>query len=304
MLRVTFLGTGGSLPTPHRNPSAILINRDGELILFDCGEGTQQQMMRARTGMMKLSSIFITHLHADHILGIPGLIQTMSFHGRDEPLYIYAPERSSEQIDYLTHIGYTRPKFDVQITELFPGDVVEHDDYDVEAIRTEHNIPSIGYALIEHQRIGRFNRERAIELGVPPGPLFSRLQRGDDVIADGKTVHPEDVLGSPRPGRRIVYTGDTRPTDEIVEVSRGADLLIHDSSMADDLIGWARETMHSTAREAALVAKEAEVRELILTHISSRYADSSPILEDGAAVFENVRVAKDFLEIEIPYRDE
>ena len=303
MLRVTFLGTGGSLPTPHRNPSAILVNREGELMLFDCGEGTQQQMMRAKTGMMKLSSIFITHLHADHILGIPGLVQTMSFQGRTDPLFIYAPERSEDQIKQLTRIGHTRPKFEVQITELFPGDVVEVDEYDILAIRTEHNMPSIGYALSEHQRTGRFNRERAIELGVPPGPLFSRLQRGESVVVDGTTVHPEDVLGSPRPGRRIVYTGDTRPTAEVLEASRGADLLIHDSSLAHDLIGWARETMHSTAREAALLAKEAGVRELVLTHISSRYADASPILKDAEEVFDHVQVARDFLEIEIPYRD-
>ena len=303
MLRVIFLGTGGSLPTAHRNPSAILVNRKGELMLFDCGEGTQQQMMRAKTGMMKLSSIFITHLHADHILGIPGLIQTMSFQGRTDPLFIYAPERSADQIEYLTHVGYTRPKFDVQVTELFPDDVVEVDEYDIIAIRTEHNVPSIGYVLSEHQRTGRFNRERAIELGVSPGPLFSRLQRGESVVVDGTTVHPEDVLGSPRPGRRIVYTGDTRPTDEVLEASRGADLLIHDSSLTHDLVGWARETMHSTAREAALLAKEAGVRELILTHISSRYADPSPILDDARKVFDRVRVARDLLEIEIPYRD-
>jgi len=281
MLRVTFLGTGGSLPTPHRNPSAILVNREGELMLFDCGEGTQQQMMRAKTGMMKLSSIFITHLHADHILGIPGLVQTMSFQGRTDPLFIYAPERSEDQIEQLTRIGHTRPI----------------------AIRTEHNMPSIGYALSEHQRTGRFNRERAIELGVPPGHLFSILQRGESVVVDGTTVQPEDVLGSPRPGRRIVYTGDTRPTAEVLEASRGADLLIHDSSLAHDLIGWARETMHSTAREAALLAKEAGVRELVLTHISSRYADASPILKDAEEVFDHVQVARDFLEIEIPYRD-
>ena len=303
MLRVTFLGTGGSLPTAHRNPSAILVNRKGELILFDCGEGTQQQMMRAKTGMMKLSSIFITHLHADHILGIPGLVQTMSFQGRTDPLFIYAPERSADQIEYLTHVGYTRPKFEVQVTELFPDDVVEVDEYDIIAIRTKHNVPSIGYALSEHQRTGRFNRERAIELGVSPGPLFSRLQRGESVVVDGTTVHPEDVLGSPRPGRRIVYTGDTRPTDEVLEASRGADLLIHDSSLAHDLIDWARETMHSTAREAALLAKEAGVQELILTHISSRYAEPSQILDDAREVFDRVRVARDFLEIEIPYRD-
>jgi len=183
-------------------------------MLFDCGEGTQQQMMRAKTGMMKLSSIFITHLHADHILGIPGLIQTMSFHGREDPLLIHGPEKSREHIVSLTRVGYTRPRFEVRVTELSPGDVVRRDGYDVLAVGTEHNIPSIGYALVEHERTGRFNRERAIELGVSPGPLFSRLQRGESVTVEGGVVHPVDVLGSPRPGRRVVYTGDTRPTSD------------------------------------------------------------------------------------------
>jgi len=157
-------------------------------MLFDCGEGTQQQMMRAKTGMMKLSSIFITHLHADHILGIPGLIQTMSFHGREDPLLIHGPEKSREHIVSLTRVGYTRPRFEVRVTELSPGDVVRRDGYDVLAVGTEHNIPSIGYALVEHERTGRFNRERAIELGVSPGPLFSRLQRGESVTVEGGVV--------------------------------------------------------------------------------------------------------------------
>jgi ribonuclease Z len=303
MLRITFLGTGGSLPTRNRNPSAVMVNREGELILFDCGEGTQQQMMRAKTGMMSLSSIFISHFHADHFLGIPGLIQTMSFLGRNEPLTIYGPEGTREFTEFFKVLGYCNLKYEIRGVELSPEDIVEGKGYVVRALKTEHSIPSLGYALIENPRPGRFNRERAVKLGVPPGPLFAKLQRGNPVEVDGKIVKPEEVMGIPRPGRTIVYTGDTRPCEAVLEASRDADLLIHDGSFADEMADWAEESMHSTAGEVAALAKEAGVRKLVLTHISSRYTDDAdPILKDSKKVFENVIVAEDLMELEVPYR--
>ncbi|AKB77667.1 Ribonuclease Z [Methanosarcina horonobensis HB-1 = JCM 15518] len=305
MLRIIFLGTGGSLPTRNRNPSAVIVNLKGELLLFDCGEGTQQQMMRAKTGMMSLSSIFVSHFHADHFLGIPGLIQTMSFLGRKEPLIIYGPEGTREFTEFFKVLGYCNLKYEVRGVELSPGDTVEGKDYVVRALKTEHSTPSLGYALIENARPGRFNRERAVKLGVPPGPLFAKLQKGNPVEVNEKLVKPEEVMGAPRPGRTVVYTGDTRPCKAVLEASRDADVLIHDGSFADEMADWAEESMHSTAGEVAALAKEAGVRKLVLTHISSRYTDDvEPILKDSKKVFENVIVAEDLMEIEVPYRPE
>jgi len=305
MLRVIFLGTGGSLPTRNRNPSAIMVNREGELLLFDCGEGTQQQMMRARTGMMSLSSIFVSHFHADHFLGIPGLIQTMSFMGRTEPLLIYGPEGTREFTELFKAFGFFNFKYEIYGIQLKPGDILERNGYVIRALKTEHSIPSLGYALIENPRPGRFNREKAVELGIPPGPLFAELQKGNSLEVDGKLVKPEDVMGPMRPGRTVVYSGDTRPCESILEASRNADLLIHDCSFSDEMADWAEESGHSTAGEVAALAKEARVRRLILTHISSRYTDDvEPILTDSKKIFGNVIVAEDLMEVEVQYRPE
>ncbi|MCD5425780.1 MAG: ribonuclease Z [Methanosarcinaceae archaeon] len=305
MLRITFLGTAGSKPTPNRNPSAILINRDGELMLFDCGEGTQQQMMRAKTGMMALSSIFITHFHADHILGIPGLIQTMAFQRRKEPLTIYGPYEIEEFTEHLFALSYRKPKFEINTIRLRAGDVIKKKDYAIHAIKTQHSVPSLGYALIENKRKGRFNVDAALNAGIPKGYLFSRLQQGETVTVNGKSVHPDEVIGPPRPGRTIVYSGDTLPCKEILNASKNADVLIHDATLASDLIDWANETMHTTAKDAAILAKDAGVRSLILTHFSSRYDnDTTPLLNDAKQIFKNVIASEDLMEIEVPYRDE
>jgi ribonuclease Z len=305
MLRILFLGTGGSLPTRNRNPSAIMINREGELLLFDCGEGTQQQMMRAKTGMKALTSIFVTHFHADHILGIPGLIQTMSFLGRTEPLRIYGPEWVKEFVNIISELGYYKLRFEVEAIELVSGDIVKKDGYCVRAIETDHSVPSLGYALVEESRRGRFDREKAIVLGVPPGPLFSKLHNGLDVEVNGRLIRSEDVVGQARPGRKIVYTGDTRPCESILAASRSADVLIHDGTLASDQDDWAKESKHSTAFEAATLAKKAGVDSLVLTHISSRYTDdTSPLLKEAQAVFQNVIIAEDLMEMDVPLKDE
>ncbi len=305
MLHVIFLGTAGSLPTPDRNPSAVLVNREGELTLFDCGEGTQRQMMRARTGMMRLNYIFLTHLHADHILGLPGLMETMAFQGREQPLTIAGPVNTIRLVETFSSICYFGKDFEVRAMELDPGDVVHMDGYQVEAIETHHSVPSLGYCLKEDPRLGRFNREAAIALGVPSGPLFGKLQHGQTVEIDGKTVRPDQVMGQPRPGRKIVYTGDTRPCRPIEAASNNADLLIHDGALAEDMADWARETRHSTAAEAATIAKRANVRQLVLTHISSRYSeDVSPLLADARKIFQNTIAAEDLMKIELKLRNE
>ncbi len=260
--------------------------------------------MRARTGMMRLSHIFLTHLHADHILGVPGLLETMAFQGRDRPLTIAGPRNTIRLVEAFSTICYFARDFEVRAMELDPGDVVRMDGYQVEAIKTLHSVPSLGYSLKEDGRLGRFNREAAISLGVPTGPLFGRLQHGQDVEVDGKTIRPDQVMGEPRPGRKIVYTGDTRPCKSVELASNNADLLIHDGALAEDLADWARETKHSTAGEAAQLAKRANVRKLVLTHISSRYSENvSPLLTEAKRFFENTCIAEDLMEMEIRLRD-
>jgi ribonuclease Z len=302
MLKIVFLGTAGSFPTPKRNPSCVFVNREGELLLFDCGEGTQRQMMMAKCGMMNLSSIFITHFHADHILGIPGLIQTLSFNGRQTPLVIYGPRGVAGFVELFVQLGHFRLGFELRAVEVSGGDVIEGEGYRVEVFNTVHSVPSVGYALVEDERPGRFNRERAIALGVPPGPLFKKLHSGECVEVGGRVVRPEEVVGPARRGRKLVYTGDTRPTEDTVRAAKDADVLIHDGSMADDLCEWAQDTRHSTAGEAAEVARKAGVNLLVLTHISARYSeDTSQLLIDARKIFENTLVAYDLMELEIPY---
>ena len=303
MFRVTFLGTGGSLPTPDRNPSSVFVNREGDMMLFDCGEGTQQQMMRAKTGMM-LGSIFITHFHADHFLGIPGLIQTMSFNGRTEPLDIYGPVWTKQFVNLFIQLGYYKLGFVINAHELQDGDIIDKGEYSIKAVGTDHGIPSLGYVLEEKTRVGRFNREKAIELGVPVGRLFSKLQNGEAVIINGNTILPSQVIGQSRPGRKIVYSGDTRPCENLEKESAGADLLIHDSTLAEDLKDWALETKHSTSKEAALIAKNANVKQLVLTHISSRYSEKRDVLlHEAKKVFGNSLIAEELMEIEVQLCD-
>jgi len=304
MIRVTFLGTAASRPTVSRNVSAILINREGELMLFDCGEGTQRQMMRYGTGF-GIRDIFITHMHADHFLGVIGLLRTMGLQGRTEPITLWAPEGDGAILHQAVNLGVERVPFAIEIHELEPGARVPRERYDIVAFPSRHNGRSLGYALVEHPRLGRFRPERARELGVPEGPLFGKLHRGEPVTIDGRTIRPEEVVGPPRPGRRVVYSGDTRPCRATVEAARNADLLIHDATFGEDEADRARATGHSTAREAAEVARKAGALRLALTHISSRYADDPRTLErEARQIFPGAFVAYDGLEIEIPYRQD
>ncbi|ELZ30972.1 ribonuclease Z [Halogeometricum pallidum JCM 14848] len=306
-MRVTFLGTGGAVPTTERGPSALLVNREGERLLFDCGEGTQRQMMRFGTGFT-VSHLFVTHLHGDHVLGIPGLVQTWDFNDREEPLVVHAPPGSKRHLRNLVESGGYRPGFPINIHEVKPGNVaLSGGDYEVRTFETNHrNVRSMGYALVEDDRRGRFDREKAEALGVPVGPAFGRLHEGESVeLEDGTVVRPEQVVGESRPGRRLVYTGDTRPVDATVEVAAEPDLLVHDATFADDRADRARGTGHSTGREAAEIASRAGARRLALTHISSRYAgDASPIEREAQAAFDGEAfVPDDGQKFEVPYPD-
>ncbi|WP_049928122.1 ribonuclease Z [Halopiger goleimassiliensis] len=306
-LRVTFLGTAGAVPTTERNPSGIFVSRAGEQLLFDAGEGTQRQMMRFGTGF-SVSHLFVTHLHGDHVLGIPGLLQTMDFNDREEPLAIHAPRGTRRQLKSLVNALDNRPSFPVRISEVGDGDVAYRaDEYEVRTFETDHDARSVGYALVEDERKGRFDRERAEELGVPVGPKFSKLHEGEPVeLEDGTVVEPDQVVGDPRPGRTIVYTGDTRPTVATIEVADDPDLLIHDATFADDRAERATKTAHSTARGAAEIAARAGAKRLALMHISSRYAGhTADHLEQAREAFDGeVLLPADGDELEIPYPDD
>lgn len=303
MIRVTFLGTAASRPTVARNVSSILVNREGELMLFDCGEGTQRQMMRYGTGF-SIRDIFLGHLHADHFLGIIGLLRTMGLQGRQEPIALWGPASSAATLRDAVHLGVERVPFEIMINELEPGATVRRGEYDIVGYRTSHGgVRSLGFALVEHDRLGRFDPDRARELGIPEGPLFGRLHRGESVEVGGRVIRPAEVVGPPRPGRRVVYTGDTRPCRRTIEIASGADLLIHDATFGEDEADRARSTGHSTAREAAEVAREAGAKRLALTHFSSRYAaDTRGLEREARAVFRDTVAARDGLDIEVPYR--
>ena len=302
-MRVTFLGTAASRPTVGRNVSSLLIAREGELLMFDCGEGTQRQMMRFATGFT-VNDIFFTHMHADHFLGVIGLLRTMGLQAREEPMHLYGPEGARAILHEAVHLGVERVPFEIVIHELQPGQVIDRGEYDVVPFAAKHGIRALGYALIEHERLGRFHPDTARALGVPEGPLFGKLHRGESIEVAGRTISPEDVVGPSRAGRRIVYTGDTRPCKETIEISVQADLLIHDATFGEEEAERAGITGHSTAREAADVAKRAGAARLILTHLSSRYADDPRILEREARfVFRDSVAAHDGMVVEVPFKD-
>jgi ribonuclease Z len=288
------------MPTVQRAPASLLVRRGGERILIDCGEGTQRQLLRS-VGLPDIEHVFLTHFHADHFLGLPGMLKTFGLRGREVPLTVYGPRGLRSLMSDLRRV-YGRLNYEVRLHELEASDAVSFDGFCVGAYAVVHRLEALGYALFEDERPGRFDIERARDLGIPEGPAFGRLQRGQPVEANGRRVEPGEVMGDPRPGRRLVFTGDTEPCDATVAIASGAQLLVHDGTFADEEVERARQTGHATARQAAEVARAAGVSLLALTHLSSRYF--APVIEKEArAVFERTVVPRDFDVVEIPYPD-
>ena len=299
-LDVVFLGTAGSMPTARRNASATLVRRGGERLLVDCGEGTQRQLLRSDIGLVDLEEIFLTHFHADHFLGLPGMLKTFALRGRELPLTVHGPRGLRELFDSLRRV-IGRLTYEVGVVELSADAVLPRDGYELRTFPARHGRDAIGYALVEHQRPGRFDVEVADALGVPFGRERGALQRGEAVtLADGRVVEPAQVLGEARRGRTIVLTGDTAPSDLVVEAAYGADVLVHEATFCEDETERAAETEHSTALEAARVARDANVRLLALTHLSSRYGGGD-VEREARTVFPDTVVPRDFDVIEVPF---
>jgi ribonuclease Z len=304
-LAIRLLGTAASRPTVERNVASVAIVREGETLLIDCGEGTQRQMMRYGVSF-GLADLFFTHFHADHVIGVIGLMRTMSLQGRTDLLRFWGPKGATRMLRRAEEFGMDRLSFPIEATELEPGQRLERGDYDIVPYPVDHRgARALGYALVEHERKGRFNPDLARELGVPEGPLWGEIHRGRAVtLDDGRVIEPSMLVGAPRPGRRIIVTGDTRPCTATVEAARGADVLVHEATFGDEEAARAVETGHSTAREAAIVARDAGVGTLLLTHLSARYSrDASELGREARECFERTLVGKDGLLVEVPYRE-
>jgi ribonuclease Z len=299
-LDVVFLGTSGSAPTAQRATSATLIRRGGDRILVDCGEGTQRQLLRSDVGLVDLEDVFLTHFHADHYLGLPGMLKTFALRGRELPLSLYGPVGLRDLLGTLQRV-FGKLTYEVRTVELRPGDAIERDGFRIRAFAVDHGPQALGYLLVEDTRPGRFDVARADALGIPSGRERGVLQHGEPItLASGVTVTPQEVLGPPRPGRSIAITGDTAPAASVVEAATGADLLVHEATFCADERQRARETDHSTAAEAALAAREAGVRMLALTHISGRYSGQEAA-DEARQLFPETVVPRDFDLLEIPF---
>jgi ribonuclease Z len=292
-LDIVFIGTAGSAPTARRSLPATLVRRGGDRLLFDCGEGTQRQLLRS-IGLIELEEVFITHFHADHWLGLPGMLKTFSLRGRERPLTVYGPPGLRALFKAMA-VVIGRNTYDLRLVELEPGQELRRDGYLVAPFAVDHRVTAYGYAIVEDERPGRFDDAKARELGIEFGPDFGRLQRGETVNG----VEPSQVMGPARPGRKVVLSGDTAPTERTAAIAHGADLLVHEATFTDEDSERAAETMHSTALAAARLAADAEVKMLALTHVSPRYSGGE-LRDEARSVFENTIVPRDFDSVEIP----
>ena len=304
-IRVVFLGTSGSVPTLKRSLPSVVVECPRELWMFDCGENTQRQMMQAKVSFHKKLKVFLTHLHGDHVLGLPGVLQTMALMDRKEPVAVYGPPGIKDFLVFTKETLNFGLTFPVEINEIISeGKIVDEKEYKLMAVKSNHEVESYAYAFVENPHPGKFYPEKAQALTVPVGELWSKLQSGEEVaLPDGRVVKPSDVMGPPRAGRKIVYTGDTRPFEKFAKFAAQADLIIHDSTFDDSLADKAAEDGHSTPSQAASLAKAAGAKQLVLTHISARYPDASLLLEQASKVFPHTLLAEDFLEIELPLEE-
>jgi ribonuclease Z len=302
MLNVLFLGTSAARPTVERNVTAQVCVREGESLLFDCGEGTQRQMMRYGVSFA-LKDVFFTHFHADHWLGIVGLVRTFGLQGRTEPMTLHGPRGASRVLQAALGLGVEKTPFPIEIVEVEPGTSLARGDYRLDVFAADHGALALGYALVEKDRLGVFDPAAARAAGVPEGPLWGKLQRAQSVtLEDGRVVSPEGIVGPPRPGRKVVLSGDSRPCAATTAAAQGADLLVHEATFGEEEKERAKETGHSTAREAAEVARAAGVRKLALTHLSARYSrDAADLLAEAKSVFPETVIAKDGMELDVPF---
>jgi len=302
-MKIVFLGTGGTYPSKMRNVTSVAVQLPGEVVMFDCGEGTQRQLMSSPVSFMKIKRIFISHLHADHFLGIPGLVQSMSLNGREDVLSIFGPSGTRKNVESMLLLGYFKSGFEVVAEDIGHGTVLDYGGYTIRCVEADHSIPSLAYCLEEKSRPGKFDLKKAKRLVIPEGPLFRRLQEGRPVTVGGRKIVPEQVLGPSRRGRKVVYTGDTKPSKEIARLAKNADVLIHDCTLDSSHGKLASDFGHSTAAEAAAIAKASGARTLFLVHLSPRYESHEVLEKEARKVFRNSIVAQDLMEFVVRYRD-
>jgi ribonuclease Z len=299
-LDIVFLGTSGSAPTARRAPPALLVRRGGDRLLFDCGEGTQRQLLQSSVGLVDLRDVFLTHYHLDHWLGLPGMLKTFALRDRQMPLTVHGPPGLSGLFAELRRV-IGRLSYPFELVEVRAGDTVERDGYRLLVVPASHGVAAIAYALVEEPRPGRFDVEAADAIGVPFGPERGALQRGESItLSDGRVLTPDAVLGPARPGRTIVYSGDTAPSEILLAVAEHADVLVHEATFTEEERDRAAETMHSTASQAAALARDAAVRLLALTHVSPRYFGPE-LAREAREIFPNTVVPRDFDTIEVPF---
>jgi ribonuclease Z len=304
-VQLVFLGTGSGKPTPHRNVSAMALFREGKLYLFDCGEATQIQMTRSPLRPGSLEAIFLTHFHGDHVNGLLGLVGSQTLNQRDAPLTVVGPSGLRRWFKCMRDLHILWPSFRLDATEVTAeGIVYEEEDFHVEAMALNHRVETWGYAFVEKARPGRFDLDKARALGIPPGPMYGRLQRGESIVLDdGRQIHPDDVLGHARPGLKIVYCTDTAPCENAIRLAQDADVLVHEATYPAGDEKLAHSRGHSTAADAARVAREARVHQLVLTHVSQKYMRLDQLRDQAREIFPNTVVAHDFFELDVKRRE-
>ncbi|MCI6994192.1 ribonuclease Z [uncultured Methanobrevibacter sp.] len=297
-MEIIFLGTSSAVHSYNRNHPAIILKAFGETMLFDCGEGTQRQLIFAKVSPMKISKIFLSHYHGDHILGLPGLLQSMNFRGRETKLTIYGPKGLNTLKNAIFNLGYCKIDFPIEFIEIGTETIESCEEYIIKSQDVNHQVPCLAYTVKELKK-PRFLREKAIELGVPVGPAFGKLHNGEEVEVNGKIIKPEQVLGPARKGNKVTYSGDTTPCEEMIEFAKDSTLLIHESTYVNEDADKAKDNFHSTSSDAARIAKKSNSKQLVLTHFSTRYTSLDDLLKEAKEIFENTKLAKDFMKIEI-----